>query len=387
MATLHKLTDLKCKAAGPGRIFDGGGLVLFTKANGTKYFMLRYTIHGRRREMGIGPYGKDQVTLQEARDKAADARRLLRDGLDPMKERDTAKAAADESLDKWIREAFEATKVRATWGRWAGPYNTHIGPKLGKTPVTTLTVEDFVTVLRAKWASTRVTIDRALGHVSMALEQAAAAGLDVDVGLVKKARLRLGAKNSKPVQHHEAMPYSKVAEFVAQVPDKPAGWALELLILTGVRSDNARSARVDEFDLDEGVWTVPGEKMKTGLPHAVPLSQQALAIVRKALPYARRGHLFPPARGAGDLMGKRAIPAITEALTGNEYKTHGFRSSFRQWISEECPDVSFEVAEVALAHTVGNATSRAYNRTDYLEQRAGLMQRWADYVTHSATVV
>jgi hypothetical protein len=97
MATLHKLTGRKCKLAGPGRIFDGGGLLLFTKANGTKYFMLRYTIHGRRREMGMGPYGKGQVTLQEARDKAAAARRILRDGIDPMRARNDAIAAADES--------------------------------------------------------------------------------------------------------------------------------------------------------------------------------------------------------------------------------------------------------------------------------------------------
>jgi len=259
-----------------------------------------------------------------ARLKAEDARQLLRDGKDPIKVKRDAVVDREQTLAKWLDAAYDAAGVRQTRAHWTGPVQRYVLPKLGKTPVAAIDANDLYHVLKPVWRKKEHTARVALARVGLALEQAVAAKLDVDLSAVGSAKIRLGKKRKATVRHHNAMPYPQVPAFIAALPDKPAGWALGLLILPAVRSDNARTAHVDEFDLEAGVWTIPGHKMKTGVELRVPLSTHAAAVVRRALPTARNGYLFPPTRGSGDTVGKRAIPAITEKLTDNQFKTHVF---------------------------------------------------------------
>ncbi len=218
-----------------------------------------------------------------------------------------------------------------------------------------------------------------MNRLGIVLQHAAALGLDVDLQATDKAKALLGAQRHKET-HIPAMPWQEVPGFFASLNEGTSvHLALRFLILTGVRSYPIRFAHIDQ--IEGNVWTIPAESMK-GRKNAtedyrVPLSRQALEVVSMASQKARDGFLFPSARkgvisdaSMARMMERRSLP----------YRPHGFRSSFRDWVSEKT-NTPFEVAETALGHTVGGSVERAYRRTDHLEQRASLMRRWADFVT------
>jgi integrase len=375
------------KTAPVGKHCDGAGLWLVKRDTGGAQWVLRVTIHGRRREMGLGGY--PSLGLAEARKLAQRWRDVAAAGRDPVKEREAEERAArreDISLAILTADAFEARKAElkgdGTAGRWLSPLTLHVLPKLGKVPVTDLDQRDIRDVLKPLWHEKADTARKALNRLSIVLKHAAALGLDVDLQATEKAKALLGKSRHVP-KNIPAMAWADVPGFYATLEEPTqTHLALRLLMLTGVRSNPLRNIRLDEIEGD--VWTVPGESMK-GRKGAtddfrVPLSTEAQRIIELAKPHARNGFLFANARQG--VISDMTLSRMMERR-GLEARPHGFRTSLRTWLAE-ATDAAHEVAEAMLAHTVDGGVVRAYRRTDYLEQRAKLAERWADHVTGGA---
>ncbi|MFD9897499.1 tyrosine-type recombinase/integrase [Mesorhizobium sp. NPDC059025] len=382
MGVMNRLTVKGIASLSAGKHADGGGLWLYKRENGAQW-VLRFTIHGRRREMGLG--SATHVTLKEARETASDCRKVVRAGMDPIKERARKRRQAARNihmLKDIAEEAFEARKAELKGdgraGRWFSPLELHILPKLGKIPVADLDQKDIRDTLAPIWHSKAETASKALSRLAICLRHAAALGLDVDLQATDKARALLGKQRHK-AENIPAMPWKDVPTFYASLNNgSVTHLALRLLILTGVRSGPLRHIHEDQIAGD--VWTIPGEAMKgkrdATADFRVPLSSGAMEVINEARRQAREGYLLPSQR-------KGVISDMTMGMfmqrAEMEYRPHGFRSSLRDWIAETTT-TPHEVAETVLGHIVGGTVERAYRRTDYLDQRRTLMERWALYV-------
>ncbi len=383
MRATNRLSALQVKNAIPGKYADGGGLWLHRRADGGGQWFLRVTVHGRRREMGLGSVS--QVSLKQARVEADRWRTVVRQGKDPIKERERQRREAERSdttLNRIALEAFEAKKAELKGdgkaGRWFSPLELHVLPKLGKVPIEELDQRDISMVLSPIWHSKGETARKAMNRLSIVLRYAAALGLDVDLQATQKAKELLG-KSRQRSQHIPALDWREVPTFYASLSDGTVTQlALRLLILTAVRSGSLRKARWEQFDGD--VWTIPAENMKGKVGQTVsfrvPLSSEVLHALDELKAFERDGYLFPGL--------KRGIMSdMTMSRYLNErgclFRPHGFRSSFRTWCAE-ATDIPREIAEVALAHSVGSQVERSYSRTDFLERRKLLMQRWGNFV-------
>lgn len=387
MRAKNRLTAGFLKSPPVGKYCDGAGLWLVVREDGGAQWVLRVTVHGRRREMGLGGY--PSLGLAEARKQASRWRDVAAAGRDPVKERQAEERAArreDISLAVLTADAFEARKAElkgdGTAGRWLSPLTIHVLPKLGKVPVTDLDQRDIRDVLKPLWHEKADTARKALNRLSIVLKHAAALGLDVDLQATEKAKALLG-KSRHVAKNIPAMAWADVPAFYASLEEPtPTHLALRLLILTGVRSNPLRNIRLDQIVSD--VWTVPAESMKgrKGATEAfrVPLSTEAQRIIDLARPHARNGFLFPNNREG--VISDMTLSRHMERR-GLEARPHGFRSSLRDWLAE-ATDAPHEVAEAMLAHVVDGGTVRAYRRTDFLEQRRKLAERWADHVTGGA---
>ncbi len=372
------------KAAPPGEYCDGGGLWLRKRPDGGGQWVLRITIHGRRREMGLG--GLSNVSLAAAREAAERWRAVAASGRDPIKEREKeAREAsrADTTLRVLAVEAFEARKAELKGdgkaGRWFTPLELHILPKLGRVPVEDLDQRDIRDALAPIWHAKADTARKAANRLHIVLQHAAALGLEVDLQAVAKAKALLGKTRHEP-KNIPAMPWLEVPAFyVSLVEPTPVNLALRLAILTGSRSTPLRHLRLEQIEGD--IWTVPADMMKgrkgATADFRTPLSGEALRVIELAKPFARDGYLFPSARKG--VLSDMALSRMMERL-GLEARPHGFRTSLRTWLAE-VTDAPHEVAEAMLAHVTDSGVVRAYRRTDFLEQRRVLMERWADHVT------
>jgi integrase len=375
------------KAPTVGKHCDGAGLWLVVRDDGGAQWVLRVTVHGRRREMGLGGY--PALGLAQARKLAGRWRDVAAAGRDPIKEREAEERAArreDISLAVITEDAFEARKAElkgdGTAGRWLSPLTIHVLPKLGKVPVTDIDQRDIRDTLAPLWHTKADTARKALNRLSIVLKHAAALGLDVDLQATEKAKALLG-KSRHVAKNIPAMAWADVPAFYASLEEPtPTHLALRLLILTGVRSSPLRHIRLDQIEGD--VWTIPAEGMKgrKGATEAfrVPLSLEAQRIIDLARPHARNGFLFPNNRQG--VISDMTLSRHMERR-GLKARPHGFRSSLRDWLAE-ATDAPHEVAEAMLAHVVDGGTVRAYRRTDFLEQRRKLSERWADHVTGGA---
>ena len=387
MRAKSRLTTSFIKSAPVGKHCDGAGLWLVKREDGGAQWVQRVTIHGRRREMGLG--GFPTLGLAEARKVAERWRNVVAAGRDPVKEREAEQRAArreDISLAVLTADAFEARKAElkgdGTAGRWLSPLTLHVLPKLGKVPVTDLDQRDIRDTLAPIWHTKADTARKALNRLSIVMRHAAALGLDVDLQATDKARALLGKSRHVP-QNIPAMDWREVPSFYASLAEPTVTHlALRLLILTGVRSGPLRNLRLEHIDGE--VWTVPAEAMKgrKGATDAfrVPLTDEARRVIDLARPHARYGYLFPNTRGG--VISDMTLSRLMERR-GLEARPHGFRTSLRTWLAE-ATDAPHEVAEAMLAHVVDGGVVRAYRRTDYLEQRAKLTDRWADHVTGGA---
>src|SRR6056297_3127906 len=378
--TLHRLSALTIKAAEPGKYNDGSGLWLHKRSEHSGKWFLRISVHGRRREMGLG--GWPEVSLKEARQEAEKWRSVSRQGEDPIKVRERQKREAMRNLHclaDIARDAFESRKAElkddGKAGRWMSPLELHVLPTLGGVPVAEINQIDIRDTLKPIWDKKADTARKAMNRLSICLRHAAALGLDVDLQATDKARALLG-KQRHTAKNIPALPWQEVPAFYQSLDGESiTELALRLLILTAVRSYPLRF--LHESQIEGDVWTIPAEAMKGRVgatsDFRVPLSREALAVIVEARPFARDGFLFP-----GVKRGVISDMTMSQfmARRGMKERPHGFRSSFRDWVAE-ATTTPHDVAETAMGHKVGGAVERAYRRTDLLEQRRELMERWA----------
>ncbi len=381
--TLNKLSSAGLKAADRGKYSDGGGLWLYKPQEDGGKWVLRYTLHGRRHEMGLGRF--PDVSLREAREAAEGWRANVRQGDDPIKRREAQRrdAARNMHLLKDIAfDAFESRKAElkrdGEAGRWFTPLKLHVLPKLGQMPVSEINQQDIRDTLAPIWHDKAETARKAINRLAICFRHAAALGLDVDLQATDKARALLGKQRHK-VEHIPSLPWQEVPAFYRSLSGgTTAELALRLLILTGVRSGPLRAFHLSEIKGD--IWTIPAENIKSRAgatsEFRVPLSTEARAVIAEASKVEREGYLFPGVR-------KGVISDMTMAALmkrrGMVERPHGFRTSFRVWTAE-ATNVPREVAETCLGHVTAGAVERAYRRTDFLEQRHMLMERWASHV-------
>ena len=367
----------------PGRHADGGGLYLFIRDSGSKNWLLRIMVHGRRRDIGLGVF--PDVSLTEARETAASMRKIVREGGDPLAERRRA-SIGKPTFAEAAQKVYQANA--ATWkngkhrAQWISTLEAYAFPDLGERRVDHIETADVLRVLAPIWLTKPETARRVRQRISTVLDWARAAGhRDGENPVVGVSRGL--PKQPEKVKHHEALPYGDVPAFLSRIPDfntNPAVQAaLEFTILTAARTGEALQADWSEIDLDAALWTIPAERMKAGRAHRVPLTAAALAVLERVRPLSGgTGLIFPGQRRGRPLSDMSMLMVLRRA--GIPATVHGFRSSFRDWAAE-CTRFSREVAEASLAHAVENQTEAAYRRGDLLEKRRELMAAWGRYCT------
>jgi integrase len=388
MRAINRLSAGFIKTAPVGKHCDGGGLWFIKRKDGGAQWMLRVNVHGRRREMGLG--GFPSLGLADARKLSERWRSMAAAGRDPIKERAAEERAArreDITLSIITLDAFESRKAELKGdgkaGRWLTPLTLHVLPKLGKVPVTDLDQRDIRDTLAPIWHTKADTARKAINRLSIVLRHAAALGLDVDLQATEKAKALLGRTRHVP-KNIPAMAWADVPDFYASLEEPTlTHLALRLLMLNpGVRSKPLRYLRLEQIEGD--VWTVPEGDMKgqkgKATAYRVPLCQEAKRIIELARPHSRNGYLFPNTRGG--VISDATMSRHMERR-GLEARPHGFRTSLRTWLAETT-DAPHEVAEAMLAHAADSGVVRAYRRTDFLEQRLALTERWADHLTGGA---
>lgn len=380
----NKLTVAAIKA-GAGTLQDGGGLILERTGSGGKW-TYRYSISGRRRDMGLGSW--PAVSLADARKERDRWAAVLRSGADPINERNKLKSeavaqAGARLLRDVTAEVFEERKADlrgdGTRGRWMSPLITHVLPQLGGRPIAEIHQTEIRDQIRPIWKTKPDVARKAVRRLRIVFDYAEHAGLGANSATVDVAVKMLGAQ-PKVSQHIPATPWADIPSLYAKLAgDTSSRMALRLTILTAARSWPIRGMHISEVVGD--VWTIPAERMK-GREYDVkdfriPLSPQALEIVRRAAEISACGLLFAPRRGRP--VTQKATTNVLDKL-GEAGRPHGFRTSFRTW-AQDTQAAPREIAETALAHVVGSGVERAYARSDLLDQRRLLMCAWADFVT------
>lgn len=383
----HKLSSAELPKKPAGKYSDGGGLWFHKRPDGGAQWFMRYTLFGRRHEMGLGSF--PSVKLKDARLEADKWQAVVRQGKDAIKERERERRVAERNLNilsDIALDAFESRKAELKGdgkaGRWFTPLELHVLPKLGKTPVSQIDQRDIRDTLAPIWHTKADTARKAMNRLSICMRHAAALGLDVDLQATEKAKALLGKQRHKP-KNIPALHWKDVPSFYQSLDGGAVTeLAMRLLILTAVRSNPLRHIHLSQIDGD--VWTIPAEAIK-GRRDAtddfrVPLSAEALAVIDQASRFERDGYLFPGVRKG--VISDAAMSKFMDRL-GMVERPHGFRSSFRDWVAET-QNVPYEVAETALGHVTGGTVERSYRRTDYLEQRRALMAAWARLLTAPA---
>lgn len=360
-----------------GRHADGGGLYLSISPNGGRRWVFLYRWQGKPTEIGFG--SARDVTLARARELAGQARAKLAEGINPKEAKNSIESATfAECADRLIeamRPSWRSDKHAAQWEMTLRDY----AAPLRRLPVDKITAGDVLAVLKPLWISKPETASRVRGRIERVLDSAKAQGLrtgenparwrgHLDQLLPKRQQLTRG--------HHAAMSYAELPVFLSDLQTRQAtsALALEFAILTAARSGEVLGARWDEFDLDRGVWTIPGKRMKAGREHRVPLSRRALQIV-KTMQEERDGDFVFPGQKSGKQLSVMALEMMLRRMKVKGVTVHGFRSTFRDW-SAECTNSSNEVCEAALAHVIENKVEAAYRRGDLFEKRRKLMAAW-----------
>jgi integrase len=378
------LTARKVETAKPGKYEDGHGLRLVVSETGARKWVFRYMRAGKRVEMGLGSV--PSVSLAQAREKAADARRLVKAGKDPVAARRAEQAAgADETFGPFalklvdtIETGFRNDKHRA---QWRTSLTTYAGP-IWNMRIAEIETDDVLACLKPIWQTKAETASRVRGRIERVLDAAAARGLR---SRDNPARWRGHLANLLPKRqklargHHAAMPFDDVPAFVSRLREVEgvSARALEFAIVTAARSGEVLGARWPEIDLAGRVWTVPAARMKAGREHRVPLCERAVEILTGLAEMKIGDFVFPGAK-RGSPLSVMALTMVMRRTGAGNFTVHGFRSAFRDWAGERT-NFPREIAEAALAHVVGDATERAYRRGDALEKRRALMEAWAAF--------
>lgn len=379
------------KLNAPGYHADGGGLYLQVSPKGTKSWIFRFKLHGRPREMGLGSL--NALGLADARLKAAECRRQLLDGVDPIEARkaartqdklDAAKAMTfTECATAYISAHKLGWKNAKHASQWENTIATYADPVFGSLPVQSVDTALVMRVLEPMWSEKPETASRLRGRIESILDWASVRGLrkgenparwrgHLDALLPARSKVRA-------VQHHAALPYDEIGAFMKGMRAQAgiAALALEFTILTAARTNEVIGALWSEFDQDQKIWTVPAERMKGKREHRVPLSPAALKVLAALEKLRVNDYVFPGARGKKPLS-NMAMLALLKRMKRADLTAHGFRSTFRDWAAERT-SYAREVAEAALAHVVGDKVEAAYRRGDLFEKRRRLMSEWAKH--------
>ena len=386
-----KLTERKVRRLNKrGYYNDGGGLYLRVAKGGSKQWVYRFTVNGRLREMGLGSVATR--SLEEAREKAREYRKLRLDGIDPIEQQRAYKGAArvnaartmtfKQCAEAYLEAHWESWDLR-TQKAWTGTLARHAYPVLGDLPVAAVGLDLILQVLEPIWKSKTKTAGRLRRRIESILDWATVRKFrqgenparwrgHLDQLLPQSGKLR-------KVEHHAALPFGEIGAFMTELRqiEGAAARALELTILTAVRTNEVRGARWSEIDFAERVWTIPAERMtKTDREHRVPLSERALEILQEQQQVRESDVVFVSSR-TGRPLGSTTLLKLLGHM-GHSVTVHGFRSSFRDWTAEQT-NFPRDVCEMALAHVVGNQVEAAYRRGDLFRKRQQLMEAWARY--------
>lgn len=381
-----QMTDMAIKRLNKaGRYTDDltTGLHLWVKPNLNKYWIFRYTHEGDRPSLSLGSY--PTVSLKQARSKATEARAKVNRGVCPQTEKKALKAPVKQNDSPFFAEYAQAyiKTMRPKWrnqkhaDQWIATVQTYAVPFLGTKRLNEIETQDIQAVLMPIWLAKPQTASRLRGRLEKILSAAITSKhrLTPNPALWKGHLENLLPSHQPSNNHHEALAYEDVPVFISQLQemDGLSALALEFTILNASRTGEVLLGKRSEVAGD--VWTIPGSRMKSGKAHQVPLCQRALEILMIAqnldpdsdFLFSKNGK--PLSNMAMLMMVRRMRPGIT---------VHGFRSSFRDWVAEET-EHSHEVAEMALAHTIGNKVEAAYRRGKLLERRRKLMSDWESY--------
>jgi integrase len=379
---------------------DGGGLYLVSRPPNGASWIFRFSRHGKDRWMGIGQY--PTVTLKDARARATDARQLLSGDVDPIENRRQQRALTKLQLVRQMTfaqcAALYIASHKTAWrnakhsAQWDATLKTYAYPLIGSLPVAAVDTSFVMKALQPIWSAKPETASRLRGRIEAILNWATVS--EFRTGL-NPARWRGHLDNLLParnkiakVEHHAALPYADVPAFMVKLRHQEgmAARALEFLILTAARTGEVMGARWPEINLREKLWTIPAERMKAGKEHRVPLSPRAVEILEAVRPGPSEadGYVFPGNKAKKPLS-NMAFSMLLRRMECIDMTAHGMRSSFRDWCAERTNFPS-EVAEMALAHSVGNKVEAAYRRGDLYVKRQQLMDHWATFCASPAPV-
>ncbi|WP_366119395.1 integrase arm-type DNA-binding domain-containing protein [Aquabacterium sp.] len=379
----------------PGHHAVGGvaGLYLYINTAGARSWVLRAMVGAKRRHMGLG--GFPDVSLAQARDRARRARDDVANGIDPIAERraNQSRLRIKQATDKTFQQAAEAY-IHAhgdTWrnskhrAQWVSSLERYVYPFMGELPVQDVSLEHVLSALEPIWKIKTETASRVRGRIEKVLDWATARNYRTGENPARwKGHLdHLLARPSKvrSVEHRRAIQVDEMRPFMAALAMKvgDAARALEFTILTAARSGEVRGANWQEIDFTSRVWTIPGERMKSGKEHRVPISEWAFRILMKQHERKEGPLIFPAPRGGQ--MSDMTLNAVMRRMNVNAVP-HGFRSTFRDWAGEKT-NFPRELAEQALAHTLENKVEAAYRRGDGLTKRRQMMEEWAHFIDPS----
>ncbi|WP_444939561.1 tyrosine-type recombinase/integrase [Microbulbifer sp. JMSA002] len=353
-----------------------------------KKWVLRYQLHGKRREMGLGSLS--DVNLKQARLEVGAQKRLLLDGVDPIAERQRIqqelKASAKSELAKAATFSDMADEyIRVHLKGWKNTLQQYAYPVIGEKAPCEITTDNLLEILKPIWFEKPETANRVRNRVELILDAAKARGLregenparwrgHLDKLLPKRSKVR-------QVKHHSALPWVELPEFMREISKRNglAFTAMELTILTATRTKEALGATWSEIDFKAKSWTIPGERMKASKEHRVPLAPPVIALLESIPRIDDSPYIFPGQRSSRPLSNMSMLMALRR-MGRNDLTIHGFRSTFRDWAGEATPH-SRDVCEQALAHSLGDSVEAAYRRGDLFEKRKLLMFDWATYAT------
>jgi len=374
------LSARKVETATPGKHGDGRGLFLLVKPSGARSWVLRYQVHGRRRDLGLGAY--PDVTLLIARERALDARRLIANGEDPIAKKRQAKPKTfkDAALEL-IESKRPGWKNAKHAAQWTSTLETYVFPKIGPVQMARVETADVIAALKPIWAEKPETANRVRQRIEAVLDYATALGLragdnparwrgHLDHLLPKPTKVRA-------VKHHPALPHAEIAGFMGDLSNRTGvgARALAFTILTAARSGETRGMTWSEVDFENQIWTIPAQRMKAGKEHRVPLSDAALAQLG-----TRRDNdtlVFESEAKPGKPISDMSMTAVLRRMGHGGITVHGFRSTFRDWAGETT-GFPREVIELALAHGIKDKAEAAYARSDLFDKRRKLMNAWAN---------
>jgi integrase len=398
--TSERLSALKVAGLRqPGYFADGANLYFRVAPSGAAGWIFRFTVHGRTRDMGLGPF--PEISLATARKLADKCRELTKQGLDPIEQRRTERAAQrvaaaktvtfDECVRQYIEDHEAGWRNAKHRAQWKSTLAAYASPVFGKLPVAAVDGGLVLRALKAIWTSKPETASRVRGRIESVLDWARVHGYRTGENPARwKGNLDhlLPARSKvRRVKHYAALPYADIGAFIEALRARSEGaaLALEFTILTAARTGEALGATWDEIEFKNKTWTVPAERMKAGKEHRVPLSDAAIEILERLHKVRAGGIVFAGAKPGRPLSAMAMLMLLRRMGHGN-VTAHGFRSTFRDWAAE-CTSFPREVVEMALAHTIASAVEAAYRRGDLFEKRRKLMDDWARYCAQSISGV